>query len=82
MVCFAAGFFEDAPRFREDDGVGCDDEGGVRNGGWGGGEGGLVDGNAFLVGGLEDVFEGRQGLGEVFGSDWGEDFEVRESDLV
>lgn len=81
MVCFAPRLLEDAPTFREHDCISGDDESGVGNGGEVVGERGFVDGEAFLVRGLEDVFEGFEGFGKVFGFGGGEDFEICEADL-
>ena len=81
MVCFVPRLLEDASGLGEHDCVRCDDERGVRDRGEAVLQRGLVDGEAFLVRGLQDVVEGLEGFGEVFGGRGGEDFEVRESDL-
>lgn len=67
---------------RDDHRVGCDDEGRVGDRGEGVVDGDGVDIEAFLDGGLQDVFEGWEGLGEVLGFSGGEDFEVVEADLL
>lgn len=81
VVRLAPRLLEDAAALREHDRVGGDDERRVRARGRAGLQRGLVDGEAFLVGGLQDVFEGLEAFGEVFGRGGGEDFEVREPDL-
>jgi hypothetical protein len=84
VIGFAAGFFEDGARVRYDDRVGGDDDGRVgerHRGELGLGECGLVDGEAFLVRCLEDVLEGAEGFGDVFGVCGGQDLEVCEADL-
>lgn len=40
-----------------------------------------VNVSGFLLGGEEDVFEGSEGFGLVFGEGGGDNFEVREADL-
>lgn len=77
MVFFRARFFEDFAKVCRDYGVGGDDERGFGEGV----DGGLVDVCAFCLGGGEDVFEGAEGFGLVFGDGGGEDFEVCEADL-
>ncbi len=82
MLGFAAGFLKNPSVARDDDGVGGADESRVRGRGNAVRDGGLVDVEAFLVGGREDVVEGPVvGFGEVFGLGGGQDFDVCEADL-
>ena len=78
MLALAARFLEDLPQVGGYHGVGGEDEGGLVVGG--------VDCGGVDVLGLcdccgEDVFEGREGFGLVFGDGGGDDFEVCEADL-
>lgn len=78
MLALAARFLEDLPQVGGYHGVGGEDEGGLVVGG--------VDCGGVDVLGLcdccgEDVFEGREGFGLVFGDGGGDDFEVGEADL-
>lgn len=80
VITFGAGFFEDVAAWGDDDGVGGEDEGGFP-------ECGIVylrgvDVEGFAGGRLEGVFEGREGVGEVFGQGGGNDFEGGETDLL
>lgn len=80
MLAFRAGLLHQLAGAGDDDGVGRDEEGWLAAGrvrGFGG-----VDGEGLLRRGLEDVFEGGEGLGEVFGEGGGDDFDVCEADLV
>lgn len=78
VLALAARFLEDLAQVRGDDGVGGEDEGGLVVGGV---DGGGVDVLGFGRGGCEDVFEGWEGVGLVFGDGGGDDFEVCEADL-
>ena len=78
MLALAARFLEDLPQVGGYHGVGGEDEGGLVVGG--------VDCGGVDVLGLcdccgEDVFEGREGFGLVFGDGGGDDFEIGEADL-
>ena len=58
MVWLGFWLLEDSPGSGDDYGVCCDDEGWVGDGGERVSERNLVDVQTFLIGGLEDVFEG------------------------
>lgn len=81
MIRLAPRLLEDAPALREHDRVSGNDESRVGHGCDAIGERGFVDGEAFLVCGLQDVFEGFEVLGKVFGFGGREDFEVCEANL-
>lgn len=79
MVRLRAGFFEEFAGGRDDDGVSRDEQSGFAEGGvvdLGG-----VDGEGLLGGGLEGVFEGGEGFGQVFREGGGDGFDVCEADL-
>jgi hypothetical protein len=78
VLALAARFLQDLPEVRGDDGVGGEDEGGLVVGGV---DCGGVDVLGFCGGGRQDVLEGREGVGLVFGDGRGDDFEVDEADL-
>ena len=78
MLALAARLLQDLAQVGGDDGVGCDDEGGLVVGCV---DGGGVDVLGFCCGGCEDVFKRWQGMGLVFGDCGGDDFEVCEADL-
>lgn len=79
VIGFRAGFLEDLPGAGDYDCVCGYYQGGFSSVGivdFGG-----VDGGAFLGGGLQDVFEGGKGFGEVFGEGGGDCFEGCEAYL-
>ena len=79
MLRLGSGLLEDLSQQRDDDRVGGNDQRRlaelrvVELGG--------IDGGGFLGGGLQDILEGREGLGESFRDGGGDDFEVRETYL-
>lgn len=79
MFGFRAGFLEDGAGERNDDRIRSDDQRGLAE--FLIVDFGFVDGLALLRCGLQDVFEGREGLGEVFGGGGGDNFDVCETDL-
>lgn len=82
VVRVRGGLLEDGARAGDDDGVGGDNQGWVRDRGEGGLDGGFVHVQALLYGSLQDVFKGRViCFGEVLGLGGGEDFEICETDL-
>ena len=78
MLALATRLLQDLPEVRRDDGVCGEDQGGLVIGGV---DCGGVDVLGFGGGGREDVFEGREGVGLVFGDGRGNYFKVGEADL-
>lgn len=79
MIGFGSRFLKNLAGMADDNGIGGDDDGGLAEGRVV--EFGGVYVHCFLFGGLEDVFQGGEGFGEVFGEGGGEDFEVVETNL-
>lgn len=78
VLALAARLLQDLAQVGGNHGVGREDEGGLIVGRV---NGGGVDILGFGCSGCEDVFEGWEGVGLVFGYCGGDDFEVCEADL-